>query len=707
MPVFRAYDLGCEFDASHVQQMYGADLRIRVRDHDGQPALDADGAEIVFANAWAQAPATTLTTSESAWLSRLDACTGAVEWDALAADEAVRTQVPGLVFDDFSGTLATAWAAHVLDPEETRAAGWRLDGGVLRQDVDIAGGDPAAASPDKPGTAYVADDVDAAGVAVETLAWATTGSFGLVFRWQGDADHYRFSVGAQRIRLVRVRAGTASELWSAPGAYEPGVPTRLVVQADGARIRCQVDERLVCDVVEPGLEPAPAGSVGLYTWNSDSAAFDELRARTWPGLALAEARPYTAELEASRPLFTDAFDDLAAFEQVVLSTGAAAVAGSAAGGTATLARPRGEDAAVAVLAGDAAADYVVECSARPDAAGAFGLVARREETGRHLALQLVPGAGRSLVESVPASGGLGAIRILWHDDGDVEIGATYALGLRCEGTTVTATIDGEEFAVTTSMRSGRFGLHCAIPGRGCAFTDLVVRSAPRTAVHRWSFTTSRYLGLPDLLDAFAGRAWAAASDGVDRADLAAQADAGSERLASARAGVDAARGVLATAVAAGDAVETSGLAEAARAAVAEEQAGSAAVHDLLARALGTAWRPVPPVVELLTVVDGAATVALLLDLPEPLPWERVDWSLGAGDESLADVVLAHSRDGAHGDPRPCGRGRLRPGRVEPAARAAARRRGRAGGLAARRQHGRRGRRAALRDLTPAPRAPQR
>ncbi len=239
MPAFRAYDLGCEFDASHVQQMYGADMRIRVRDHDGRPALAADGSELVLDNAWEEAPATTLTTGEATWLSRLDACTGDVEWTSLAADEELRAAVPGLLYDDFSGALATAWTAHVLDPAETRAAGWHLSGGTLVQDVEIDGG-----------TAYVAADVDVADVAVETVGWADSGSFGLVFRWQGTGDLYRFSITPERQRLVRVTGGTARELWSAPGGYAPGVPTLLAVQAEGGRIRCQVGERLVCDVVD-------------------------------------------------------------------------------------------------------------------------------------------------------------------------------------------------------------------------------------------------------------------------------------------------------------------------------------------------------------------------------------------------------------------------------------------------------------------------
>ena len=239
--------------------------------------------------------------------------------------------------------------------------------------------------------------------------------------------------------------------------------------------------------------------------------------------------------------------------------------------------------------------------------------------------------------------------MLWRDDGAVDVGATYALALRCEGTTVTATIDGEEFTATTSLASGRFGLHSAIPGRGCAFSDLVVRSAPRTAVaplELHHFALSRAAGPPRLLrrpDVDGGWRRGAIEQIWPRKPMRAPSAS-----PAAQAEVDAARSALAAAVAASDAAETAGLAEAARGAVAAEHAASADVHDLLAGALAASWRPEPPVVEMLTVVDGAATVALLLDLPEPLPWERVVWSLTRDDDvPLDDLVLAHSRDGAH------------------------------------------------------------
>ena len=116
--------------------MYGADLGVRV--------VDADGDEVVFDNAWAPAPVKTLTTSEASWLQRLDACTGAGEGLELAADDQLRVVVPALLWDDFSGAAAVRWVTRVLDPAETRAAHWHVDGGVLLQDVDVAGGHPRA-----------------------------------------------------------------------------------------------------------------------------------------------------------------------------------------------------------------------------------------------------------------------------------------------------------------------------------------------------------------------------------------------------------------------------------------------------------------------------------------------------------------------------------------------------------------------------------
>ena len=65
--------------------------------------------------------------------------------------------------------------------------------------------------------------------------------------------------------------------------------------------------------------------------------------------------------------------------------------------------------------------------------------------------------------------------------------------------------------------------------------------------------------------------------------------------------------------------------------------------------LGLPYAPAPPVLEILAVPDGDEVLALLLDLPEPLPWERMTWSLrqvrSGGHTVGKDVLLARSEDG--------------------------------------------------------------
>jgi hypothetical protein len=169
-------------------------------------------------------------------------------------------------------------------------------------------------------------------------------------------------------------------------------------------------------------------------------------------------------------------------------------------------------------------------------------------------------------------------------------------------------------------------------------------------VHSWRFTTSAYPGLPELAASFTGQLWPAGGT-VDTAALAAQADAQAAQLAAVQADVGLARAALADAVAAGRAGDLDALTEEALDAVDRRHALSAQAYAELSAALGLAYRPAPPVVELLTASAGGDVVALVLDLPEPLSWERMTWSLTRTGRhpgpSPADVLLAWSEDGAH------------------------------------------------------------
>jgi hypothetical protein len=646
-PVFRAYDVGCEFDATHVQQMYGADMHIRLRDGNGTTAVDGDGHALVFGNVWEEAPTTTLSESDAAWLARLDACTGAVRWSAIRGNDALHTAAAGLLVDDFSGAAAIPWSPFVLDRDETRPAAWDVADGVLRQTVDVAGGTHAPGAPDKPGTVYVATDVVARDVAVETRAWARSGAFGLVFRWRGPGDYLRFSLGPELAQLVRVTAGRARLVWSGRAGYHADVPVRLAIQAEGARVRCQIDDRLVCEVeVE---QAGGAGAVGLYTWHSTSATFDDIRARPWPGATLAAECAYDAELEASRPLFTDAFESLAAFDTVVLSTGNPVTTCSASGGVARIAKPVNKTP-VAALAPATFDGCSVECNARPLASGVIGIVVGHTGPDDYVSFEMGP-LGRALVWRRSSGGGFALVTTLWSDAVAIEEAREYALAVRCEGATVTVTVDGETLAVRdVTALTGRIGLLSGIdaPG-GCEFRDLVVRSAPRTRVHRWRFTTSRFLGLPDLAATFSGDVWPLAAALADGAALTAAASSAAADVAGAQAALDDARAHLASLVSAGAVLDVPLAAADAVAAANARQAVAAGTYDTLAGLLGLGYRPVPPIVELSRLDDAGTTAALLLELPEPLPWERMTWALTAsadGGAPPAPVALAWSDDGA-------------------------------------------------------------
>ncbi|HEX5120788.1 MAG TPA: hypothetical protein VFW65_36870 [Pseudonocardiaceae bacterium] len=357
------------------------------------------------------------------------------------------------------------------------------------------------------------------------------------------------------------------------------------------------------------------------------------------GVTLPAHRALTARLETTRPLFTDPSPDLATFDQQALS---------------------GRSDTVVALGGDPdTVGCTVACTAKPRGDGTFGLVVGYGGPDSWLALELTVGGGRRLVSVTPA-GRLAAERVLWQDNGAVHRNVTYGLSITAAAGAITIAIDDLDVTVPGTTGAGRFGL--LFGPDGCDFGDLLVRSAPSAAVHSWRFTTSAYAGLPELLDGFAGRTWPATA-GVDRAALAV---VDTTRLAAAEADVTTARADLAAA----DVVDQQTFVTDALDAVARQHTVADDVYRALSGALGLGYRPAPPLVELLTVTAGTDTVAVLVDLPEPLPWERMSWSLTPvgphPTRPLDDAVLAWSADGAHavivrsaGRPLPTGTWSLR------------------------------------------------
>jgi hypothetical protein len=480
VPVLRAYDVGCEFAADYVEQLYGGDLVIRLQSDTGTP----DGGVPGFVTSGEDGPVTTLSVHQTAWLAALDRCVG-VDWAALSRNRQVRVGGAGLLADDFAGEATVQWTAIALDPAGP-VPDWRRDIGGLQQVEDVPGG-----------AVYLASGVDEPDVAVEATGWATSGSWGLVFGWRSASDHHRFEVGRRRCRLVQVEGGTARELAVAAVDVVVGQPQLIAVQVQGDRIRCQLNDLLLID--EVGAPPlgsptgegdsdtsvAPAG-VGLYALGTTTIV-QRIRARRWPGAALAPRQRYVAQVEGRRPVFADVLDDPSAVDVQVLG-----------------------------------------------------------------------------------------------------------------------------------------------------------RSAPRVPVHDWSFTTSAYAGLPDLLDTYSGTAGVIAGTEPDvglTARHAAAVESATTELSWARARANAAARD-------GDATEIGGLAAAAASAAAARDDVAADAFRDLQDALGLGFRPHPPVVELSVVTTGSGAVAaLLLDLPEPLPWARMGWRLTGPDRAVDDPLVVWSGDG--------------------------------------------------------------
>jgi hypothetical protein len=98
----------------------------------------------------------------------------------------------------------------------------------------------------------------------------------------------------------------------------------------------------------------------------------------------------------------------------------------------------------------------------------------------------------------------------------------------------------------------------------------------------------------------------------------------------------------------------------------------AAAHfeALYAAIFGSTYRPLPPVVEISEIVQGARRLGLLLESPEPLNWTRLAYQLKMLDPdsgtyaALADPLVVWSNDGARALFLPPAGTSLEPGEYE-------------------------------------------
>jgi hypothetical protein len=316
-PVFRADDVGVEFNEDYVDLMYRLarrDLRLQLVDANDQPVRDLGGRVVVADNRWGTTETLTLSESEQRFLSMIDrvACVSvdqagiprsgtltAVHPDLVLAADAVHQArlVPMLLHEDFRGGFA-GWP--VVDVGTIGAPSrWVAENNGALQTSSIRGNEPAGAI-GLPGTLLVGGDSTwtdlraTVALRTSTVAGSNGGSIGLAFRYQGPGNCYRFSMdrAAGRRRLVRFVGGVATLLAEDQVTMALDHDHEVTVELVGPAVRVSIDGAPIFDVTDPSGAPAvrdadgavttaagplAAGRLTLYCSANPTARFSDVR----------------------------------------------------------------------------------------------------------------------------------------------------------------------------------------------------------------------------------------------------------------------------------------------------------------------------------------------------------------------------------------------------------------------------------------------
>ncbi len=373
-PVYRAYDVGVQFNEDYVDLLYrlaGRDLTLALYDANNRLVRDAAGRLLISSNRWGVTETLTLSASQIRYLTVIDGSTCVQLDQTIIPRQATLTAadpgqvlnpdvvyearlVPLLLHEDFSdglagwtvvdvgtnqtpsqwtalghprltGTGATAAGAVVtltgagdltkldaatdiviLTTDTARASkqyrvvsvddatkqvtidgspvlfggssAWTVPGwGAVLQSSNIWGGAVEATSVPQPGTLLIGGDPAWTDIRVTVLVRSSDDDgIGLVFRYQGPGDHYRYAMDRERRhrRLVRVHSGAYTVLAEDVFAYELDTDYELTVEAAGPLLRVYQDGALVFEVSDPALT---AGQIGAYCWANQGARFADVR----------------------------------------------------------------------------------------------------------------------------------------------------------------------------------------------------------------------------------------------------------------------------------------------------------------------------------------------------------------------------------------------------------------------------------------------
>lgn len=324
-PVYRAYDVGAEFNEDYVDLMYRLERRnlgLYLYDSNNQPVRDAQGRLIVLSNRWGVTEDLTLTRSEDVWIRVIQGSdcatidetviphdvtlTSAEEGQVLDPDTVYEARlVPLLLHEDFGGlavgTIVTGpsgsldgWTVHD-EGSNGGASRWEIGeegtppSRYLVQTANTWGGTTAGTEPVKPGTLLLradlpglpADHPDQPGNWTDYrlsvfVRSEDNDAVGVVFRYQDASNFYRFSMDRERRyrRLVRVVDGVHTVLAEDDFVYQQDLDYLVTVEAVGPSLRFYQDRSPVFAVDDATFD---TGRIGLYCWASEGARFTDVR----------------------------------------------------------------------------------------------------------------------------------------------------------------------------------------------------------------------------------------------------------------------------------------------------------------------------------------------------------------------------------------------------------------------------------------------
>jgi hypothetical protein len=325
-PVYRAYDLGVEFNENYVQLMYrldSRDLALFLFDQNNQPIRDTEGRLVVLRSGWDVAAEPIVDSSEMVWLTtlQLSTCAGTLSLQ-LQDDEQLR--LPGITLDpdsvyearlnplllheDFnddglyqladsaSGTGAVLGRWTVEDQgggagtstwvvQERGSPAQR----IVTQTSNYFAGSLDGLVPDKPGTILRLNERAelAAGHVDQPSSWsdyrlsvfvraADDDAIGVVFRRATATRYYRFSMDRERKyrRLTRHLDGVVTVLAEDEFVYQQDVDYEIVVEAIQDQLVIYQDGERIFSVTDASILQ---GTVGLYCWGLQVGSFADIR----------------------------------------------------------------------------------------------------------------------------------------------------------------------------------------------------------------------------------------------------------------------------------------------------------------------------------------------------------------------------------------------------------------------------------------------